>query len=758
MSIKGFFTPRGSVTRRVGSIAAMTLLAMAVSGARAFADNCIEDVTEANDPNRVPLGCTANDFGVGSVTVTQLLDDGCQSAGDSFSFDGILNITAESGGNADRYDIGFYIGADGEQALRGTCAVADLPTGRCTGGDGTTACNVNADCVVAGGTCVALPDPPNDGDQCGDYVGDSIVHSPIFGVTAKCVDQDGDGFFDLAICTSYDNNAGGTCTGTADTFPSTKSKCRCSVVNTNQEIPHCDTNADCPTDNNICTNEVCVGLQDQNADFFGCQSQPNTDPCEDNLFCNGADTCVDGTCSGHAGDPCPGGSVCSSCNEAADNCFTAGGTACRLSSGVCDPAELCTGTSTDCPSNTLLPTSQQCRAAANTVCDVPEFCTGTGGACPGDQFQPSTLLCRATNGVCDVPENCTGTNGNCPSDGFKGTVTVCRDSAGQCDLAENCTGTNGNCPTNGFKTSGTTCTDDLFCTNGDICDGLGSCLPGPPQNCDDGVDCTVDTCNEVQDGCDHAADDAFCDDDDECTLDTCNVLSGCVSALSCADICRSPGYWATHSGYEKEGSTNIAQELLKIVGNLSVCGETISATSNQDSPYLDGLKLTSDLEGLCMRTKGVLQRQLYRQLVAALLNCAVSGGAGHCDQLLAKYIDVSFDDCSDVCAGNPPAVDPPSVGDCIGQLDCFNNGGQVVSGKCATGTCESQPELVCGGEYGSCPDFNALPQACIAFANNCHAQEVCNEGLGFCPKKTPASSSSACREARFNECTIDSCP
>jgi len=157
-----------------------------------------------------------------------------------------------------------------------------------------------------------------------------------------------------------------------------------------------------------------------------------------------------------------------------------------------------------------------------------------------------------------------------------------------------------------------------------------------------------------------------------------------------------------------------------------------------------------------MRTKGVHQRQLYRQLVAAALNCAASGFANDCDHILHKYIDVTFADCNAVCEGTPP--DPaPSVGDCVSQLDCFNNGGQIVSGSCATGTCESQPEIACGGDHGSCPDFNALPQACIPFENNCHSQEMCNELIDFCPKNTPASSPKACQEARFDDCTIDSC-
>src|SRR6185369_1046499 len=274
------------------------------------------------------------------------------------------------------------------------------------------------------------------------------------------------------------------------------------------------------------------------------------------------------------------------------------------------------------------------------------------------------------------------------------------------------------------------CNDNNQCTEGDICSG-GTCTGGSPLSCDD---------------------------QDDCTEDTCVPASGCVNNLICADICRSPGYWATHSGYEKDGSVNVAQTLLDIVGPLSVCGQTISATSNQDSPFLDGLGLTSDLQGLCMKTKGVHQRQLYRQLVAAALNCAASG-ATDCDNVANTYMDVDFQDCSDICAGLP-VVDPPTVGECIGQLDCFNNGGQVIlgTGKCATGTCPNEQVLTyCGGDFGACPLINEVAQDCVAFENNCHAQAMCNEEINFCPKNTPASSPKACQEARFDDCTIDDC-
>src|SRR5262249_32728515 len=55
-----------------------------------------------------------------------------------------------------------------------------------------------------------------------------------------------------------------------------------------------------------------------------CAHTANSAACDDGIFCNGTDTCAGGTCSIHAGNPCPGpdgDSDCSeSCSESHDNC------------------------------------------------------------------------------------------------------------------------------------------------------------------------------------------------------------------------------------------------------------------------------------------------------------------------------------------------------------------------------------------------------------------------------------------------------
>jgi len=60
------------------------------------------------------------------------------------------------------------------------------------------------------------------------------------------------------------------------------------------------------------------------------------------------------------------------------------------------------------------------------------------------------------------------------------------------------------------------CGDDADCDDGDVCNGMetcnvltGECDPGMPLDCDDGVGCTVDSCDEDA-GCLHTPDDSLC--------------------------------------------------------------------------------------------------------------------------------------------------------------------------------------------------------------------------------------------------------
>ncbi len=73
--------------------------------------------------------------------------------------------------------------------------------------------------------------------------------------------------------------------------------------------------------------------------------------------------------------------------------------------------------------------------------------------------------------------------------------------------------------------------DKLFCNGLDTCDpGTGEMVAGVPPETDDGIDCTVDACDELNDTVTHTASDALCDDGNSCTVGTCDPGAGCVQA------------------------------------------------------------------------------------------------------------------------------------------------------------------------------------------------------------------------------------
>jgi len=124
-------------------------------------------------------------------------------------------------------------------------------------------------------------------------------------------------------------------------------------------------------------------------------------------------------------DPCDG-VVCDDSNPCTtDSCFFGScvffpgnaGATCRAAVGTCDVAETCTGISSICPGDSVLPSIITCRGAAD-ACDVQEKCTGSSPFCPVDGFAPNGAEC-GPNDACQI--NVCGF-GNCV-----GIVTDCND-------------------------------------------------------------------------------------------------------------------------------------------------------------------------------------------------------------------------------------------------------------------------------------------------------------------------------------------
>lgn len=379
---------------------------------------------------------------------------------------------------------------------------------------------------------------------------------------------------------------------------------------------------------------------------------------------------------------------------------------------------------------------------ASTPSTIPVVCCAlNSGECKADDFCDPTLLFGLNNsrkGTCAVGANdpestvCTDTDGNLC------TTAGCDFATGLCDQAH----------------VPVICTDD-----GNLCNGVEACnpanglcdQPNAPESTvcpdTDGNLCTTAGCDFATGACDQAHVPVVCVDP-ICT--ECNTGTGVCDPIDpvpaeCGvpgnEICRTPGFWGTHGGTEKEGnSTNITQALLDAYNNandpdLTICGRVINNT--------DAGNVNSALEAICVSPKGDSRLQLARQLTAAALNCIITNsgdGIDACVSLTGAVCDgVSvegiFEGCNQACVFGNVSFDydhdndvstPPVSVSCISAIDCFNGGG------------------VFDPSDGSCDE---------AIVESCHDRDLDNGCFDFQPPGA-AGSPRECNEARKNDITV----
>lgn len=190
-----------------------------------------------------------------------------------------------------------------------------------------------------------------------------------------------------------------------------------------------------------------------------CQLAGTCEPCDDGLYCNGAESCANSACV--ATSPC--GSLC---DEAADTCVEC------FDAGDCDDGEICTAD-----------------ACSEGVCDYQPV----EGNCDDGQFCTSFDMCAG--GTCAGGFMTPCGDANCNEDG---------DYCGECQLASDCEDGDpctthscdaGRC-SNGEAPDGTPCAD-----NGVFCDGAESCSAGSCQSAAAACNPELQTCNEDDDVC-----------------------------------------------------------------------------------------------------------------------------------------------------------------------------------------------------------------------------------------------------------------
>jgi hypothetical protein len=481
----------------------------------------------------------------------------------------------------------------------------------------------------------------------------------------------------------------------------------------------CQENGDCQS--GWCVEHMGEGVcsqlcQEECPPGWSCKQVAGTDP--DLVF-----VCV----SRHANlcKPCATGDNCKSVGGADDVCvdYGAEGSFCG---GTCSSAE-------DCPwgfacaevgtvDGAVL---KQCFAEAG-VCPCTPSSVARGlwtpcandnefGSCAGKRFCTESGLAECDAGFA-AAESCNGLDDDCDSETDEPSmvggkyVELCDDgnecTADSCDGEAGCTQA---------PLSEGECKDGDVCTVGDHCEG-GLCT-GSPILCNDSNSCTDDSCDGLG-GCSFVNNQADCDDGDPCSVaDECDegLCAGYPIACEC-----------------------LADEDCGVLEDANLCNGTLSCDTSS-LPH----KCVLDPDSLVVCPEGEESACQENACNPATGLCAVvaANDGFACDDGDACTIGEHCE--AGACAGSVPAVcadnNPCTDDSCSAVLGCLfvpnvspcDDGDDCTAGDtCSAGKCVT-------GKALSCNDGNA----CTA--------DSCTDGIGCVHVPTPA----ICDDG--NECTLN---
>ena len=442
--------------------------------------------------------------------------------------------------------------------------------------------------------------------------------------------------------------------------------------------------------------------------------------CDDGNACNGLETCMDevfavagsiicGACQNGTPVSCSDGFDCTidTCvpTAGAPNQFTCSNVP---SNAFCDDGLACNGTETCCvaPECTTLVVAGPGGGINLTGC-----VSGTPPNC--DDVINCTLDACVECTTADCPENPLCTSEDCTR-GYRCTSTP-NDS--MCGDTVDCTTNKCDPPASAFPhgcvfiPDDAFCDDGLFCNGNETCDpdctvagGCTGCVDGTPPNCNDGVQCTTESCNEV-DHCVNTPRDAFCSDGIECNgADTC-VGGRCPTPVLCC--LPGKGCFTSPDISECENATTAGEPLVPLCYSDS-CPTAICCYPTESDCTEDPVAPAA-----CLGDGGIPICGACQSVV-----CCVTDGVFGCDP------GVSPEACVD--SGRTPAC-----GDCLVRC-CFPD--TVVAGGVGQPGCiEDMPLDLCtflhghadcdGCEHAGPPDCDDNIDCTVDQCQECSEQD-----------------------------------
>jgi hypothetical protein len=256
-------------------------------------------------------------------------------------------------------------------------------------------------------------------------------------------------------------------------------------------IPDCNDAVECTQDS--CNNQAgkCVHVEDNSMckEWEWCSADTGCTPiacatdsdCDDGHYCNGEEKCAAGVCQ--AGE--------------------------RVN---CDDQIDCTNDSCDESIRDCQYRPEHWRCLGNRLC-LPEQGGCVIQPCTIDQDCNDEIYCNGEE-KCQAG-NCVGTSAadaNVCDDGVECTLDICKE------LDESCTN----------QPDDRKCDDSQYCNGAETCDATNGCQPGVPPKCDDGLICTIDSCNGNANQCQVVPDSSLCQ-----PWQHCDAAADCVDNTRC---------------------------------------------------------------------------------------------------------------------------------------------------------------------------------------------------------------------------------
>ncbi len=537
-----------------------------------------------------------------------------------------------------------------------------------------TQCQANFWCNTATSTCQPDLGPGatcQRNAQCASASTSGVCVTNVCCLAADCSDG--------RTCTTDSCQAGtGACVNTPvnsacnDSIACTTDTCNPATGNPTTGCVNTPVNSAC-NDGVACTTDTCSAAT-------GCSNTPVNAACSDGQFCNGNETCnaVTGCQPGTAVN-CDDSVNCTNdaCNESLDRCDNV------ASNANCDDGQFCNG-------------SETCSALLDCQAGTPPNCA--------DAIACTVDTCNETTDSCDRTPN----NSAC------GDSNVCTSDV--CSATTGCS--------NPPVANGTACPNSTLCDGSETCQA-GTCTAGTPPNCNDGNECTTDSCSATL-GCRNiaVANGTACTDDGEsCTTDSCQ-----------SGVCQHP---AGNSGLECRATAGPCDVAEACTGAATSCPTNafVSAATQCRPP-----SCTAGVETVPANCPGngpncpALQQN----------NCSTYRCDGATSQCFTTCTTDAECSVGNYCSAGACVPKVSNGTTCTAANQCAS--GNCVDGVCCNSGCTRQCEACdVTGAVGTCTPVTGAPHgartACLADGTGCD---------GFCDGSNAAACSqpgatTACR-------------